>query len=236
MAKTKKKELKTQRPKAVVLLSGGLDSSTVLHYAKREHDVYALSFNYGQRHAVEMECAKAQAELAGVIEHNWVDISFPWGGSALTDHSMELEKDRKIEDMEKDVPNSYVAGRNIIFLAFASGYADKVGAKTIMIGANQYDFSGYPDCRWPFIEAMQTAVQLGTDSEVKIVAPLVNDTKKMIVEKAVKYGVDLSLTHSCYSPIDDKGTPCGRCDSCQLRAKGFAEAGETDPRVPSDER
>jgi 7-cyano-7-deazaguanine synthase len=224
--------------RAVVLLSGGLDSATVLAIAKREGRVcHALSFVYGQRHEVEMGAARAVAGRVGVEEH----VVFPidlrlFGGSALTGDDA-VPKDAV---GAPGIPITYVPARNTIFLAIALGYAEARGAGEIWIGVNAVDFSGYPDCRPEFIEAFQRVIVTGTRSgvergEPRIVAPLLTMTKADIIRAGTAMGVDYSLTHSCYDP-DPNGLACGHCDSCLLRARGFFEAGVGDPTRYRDER
>ncbi|MHB0912568.1 MAG: 7-cyano-7-deazaguanine synthase QueC [Armatimonadota bacterium] len=219
-----------QKDKAVVLLSGGLDSATAAAIAKAEgHELYALSFAYGQRHAKELECARKVGESLGVAKHVTVDFDLTkWGGSALTD-----EIDVPLDRVEMaDVPVTYVPARNTIFLSFALGYAEVVGANTIIIGANQLDYSGYPDCREGYLRAFEEMANLATRAaavegrRVRIYAPLLHMTKAEIVRRGTELGVDYSLTWSCYQGLD---TPCGRCDSCILRAEGFRAAGVKDP-------
>ena len=221
--------------KAVLLLSGGLDSATVLAIAKsQEFDVYALSFRYGQRHAVELEAAARVARSIGVREHKIADIDLRlFGGSALTD-SMEVPKDRPMSDIETDIPITYVPARNTIFLSFALAWAEVLKAYDIFIGVNALDYSGYPDCRPEFIEAFERTANLATaygvdgDRTIRIHTPLIALSKADIIALGQTLGVDYSLTLSCYDPLHDK-TACGHCDACQLRAKGFAALGITDP-------
>jgi 7-cyano-7-deazaguanine synthase len=217
--------------RAVVLLSGGLDSATVLAIATAEgRACHALSFVYGQRHEIELAAARRVAAAAGVEEH----IVFPidlrlFGGSALTG-DVAVPKDAV---GAPGIPVTYVPARNTIFLAVALGYAEARGAEEIWIGVNAVDFSGYPDCRPEFIDAFQRVIVTGTRSGVehgvpRIVAPLIHMTKADIIRRGVELGVDYSLTHSCYDP-DANGRACGHCDSCLLRARGFVEAGVRDP-------
>lgn len=217
--------------KAVVLLSGGLDSATVLAVAKSEgRECLALSFVYGQRHEVELGAARAVAGAVGVVEH----VVFPidlrvFGGSALTG-DIDVPKDAV---GAAGIPVTYVPARNTIFLAVALGYAEARGAGEIWIGVNAIDYSGYPDCRPDFIDAFQQVILRGTKSgiergEPRIVAPLITLSKADIIRRGVALGVDYALTHSCYDPAVD-GRACGHCDSCVLRARGFAEAGVPDP-------
>lgn len=219
---------------AVVLLSGGLDSTTVLAIAKRlEFVPYALSFRYGQRHAVELEAAGRVARDAGVARHVVADIDLrAFGGSALT-ADIDVPKHEQASDLGTEIPVTYVPARNTIFLSFALAYAETVGAADIFLGVNALDYSGYPDCRPEYIEAFTAMANLATKagvegSKLTIHTPLIDMTKADIVLKGTELGVDYGLTSSCYDP-DDTGRPCGHCDSCLLRLKGFAEAGLADP-------
>jgi 7-cyano-7-deazaguanine synthase len=212
--------------RAVVLLSGGLDSATTLAIARAEgFDCHALSFRYGQRHAAELDAAARVAKAVGAKEHVILDIDLrKFGGSALTDE-IAVPKDRDLDDT---IPVTYVPARNTIFLSFALGYAEVLGARDIFIGVNALDYSGYPDCRPEYIAAFQHMADLATKAGVEgnrvtIHAPLIQMTKAQIIRKGLELGVDFELTLSCYDPSPD-GDPCGRCDACQLRAKGFAEA------------
>ena len=216
--------------KAVVLLSGGLDSATCLAIAKSEgFECYALSFDYGQRHECELLAAKAVAGAMGVADHVVIKIDLrKWGGSALT-------SDIAVPDAGSTagIPVTYVPARNIIFLSFATGWAEVLGAKDIFIGVNSVDYSGYPDCRPRFIEAFRQCANIGTKAEEEdwqfnIHAPLQTLNKSEIIRQGVALGVDYSLTHSCYNPGAD-GRACGKCDSCSLRRKGFEAAGVPDP-------
>lgn len=219
--------------RAVVLLSGGLDSATCLLLALEEGwDVFALSFDYGQRHKVEVDRARALAGAYGAREHRVIQLELPGAhGSALTDPSRPVPKNRL---GEQAIPATYVPGRNTILLAHAVSYAESVGASDIFIGANILDYSGYPDCRPEFLEAFEAVANLGTKAgsqgeiAFRIRAPLLRMTKGQIVRRAASLGLDFSLTSSCYDP-GVRGRPCGACDSCLLRAKGFAEAGVADP-------
>ncbi len=225
----------SEKKKAVALLSGGLDSTTALWIAKDEgYAVYALSFRYGQRHLVELESAGRVAESAGVEKHLILDIDLrAIGGSALTDE-IEVPKERSADEMSSGIPVTYVPARNTIFLSFALAWAEALGASDIFIGVNALDYSGYPDCRPEYIEAFASMANLATKAGVegtmrlKIHMPLVAMTKAEIIKKGLELGVDYSLTHSCYDPTPD-GLACGKCDSCLLRLKGFAEAGARDP-------
>jgi len=221
--------------KAVVLLSGGLDSTTTLAIAKSEgFECYAISFRYGQRHEFELNRAKLIAKEFGVADHIIVDIDLrAFGGSALT-NDIDVPKRNSLNEIGNEIPVTYVPARNTIFLSFALAYAETLEADTIFIGVNALDYSGYPDCRPEYIEAYQRMANLAIKASVegkisiKIRTPLINLTKAEIIKKGVKLGVDYSLTHSCYDP-DESGRACGKCDSCLLRKKGFKEAGIPDP-------
>ncbi len=220
---------------AVVLLSGGLDSTTTLAIAKSEgFTPYALSFRYGQRHAVELESASRVAEALGVAEHVIADIDLRrFGGSALT-ADIAVPKSRSLEAMGTGIPVTYVPARNTVFLSFALAWAEVLGSSDLFIGVNALDYSGYPDCRPEYIAAYERMANLATAAGVegrqhlKIHTPLIALTKARIIARGTALGVDYGLTSSCYDPGAD-GRPCGACDSCQLRAKGFAEAGLADP-------
>jgi 7-cyano-7-deazaguanine synthase len=220
--------------KAVVLLSGGLDSTTVLAYAKSEgYEPYALSFRYGQRHVIELEAAGRVAEAQGVAGHVVCDIDLRvFGGSALT-ADVDVPKHSSATEVEETIPVTYVPARNTVFLSFALAYAEVLGSTDIFLGVSALDYSGYPDCRPEYIEAYQAMANLATRAGVEgagvtIHTPLIHRTKGETVELGLSLGVDYSLTSSCYDP-DDTGRACGGCDSCLLRLKGFAEAGSTDP-------
>lgn len=223
------------RKPAVVLLSGGLDSTTVLAIAKAEgYEVHALSFSYGQRHTRELECAKRIAEAFGVCQHQVVMFDLrAFGGSALTSDT-PVPKNRPTEAMNAGIPITYVPARNTIFLSFALAWAEVLGAQDIFIGVNAVDFSGYPDCRPQYIHAYETMANLATRAGVegkvrlKIHTPLISMSKADIIRRGLELGVDYALTHSCYDPTPE-GAACGECDSCVLRLKGFAEAGVQDP-------
>jgi 7-cyano-7-deazaguanine synthase len=224
--------------KAVVLLSGGIDSSTILAVAKDSgYEMYAISFRYGQRHHFEIDAAKKIAGKMGVKEHLILDIDLSsFGGSALTD-DIPVPKREKVEDIGEEIPVTYVPARNIIFLSLALGWAEVLGASDIFIGVNVVDYSGYPDCREEFIKAFEKAADLGTRNGVEgkrinIHTPLISLTKAEIIKRGLKLEVDYSLTHSCYDP-DEEGRACGKCDSCLIRKKGFKEAGVEDPTVYS---
>jgi 7-cyano-7-deazaguanine synthase len=220
---------------AVVLLSGGLDSTTTLAIAKSNgFAVYALSFRYGQRHGVELQSAARVAGALGVVEHAVIDIDLRrFGGSALT-ADIAVPKGRSALSMGEGIPVTYVPARNTVFLSFALAWAETLGCEDIFIGVNVQDYSGYPDCRPAFVESFERMANLATAAGVegrqrlKIHAPLMNMTKAEIIACGIKLGVDYGLTSSCYDPGTD-GRPCGLCDSCLLRAKGFAEAGQPDP-------
>ncbi len=222
------------KKKAVVLLSGGLDSATVLAIAKSQgFDVYAISFRYGQRHKYELQAAKKVCEHLIVEKHLILDVDLTSiGGSALTDE-IDVPKGRKEDEISTGIPITYVPARNTIFLSLALGWAEVLGANDIFIGVNVVDYSGYPDCRPEFISAFQKMANLGTKAGVEgdkftIHTPLSQLTKAQIIRKGIELGVDYSLTLSCYDPTRD-GKACGNCDSCLLRKKGFAEAGIPDP-------
>ncbi len=223
------------KPTAIVLLSGGLDSTTCLAIAQSEgFEVVALSFRYGQRHTNELECAAAIARSAGV-EHLIVNIDLgAFGGSALVDDSIEVPKHESVEELTADsVPVTYVPARNTIFLSFATAVAETRGAHDVFIGVNAVDYSGYPDCRPEFIEAFELMANLATREGVEggrlcIRTPLIDLTKAQIIQRGLELGVDYSVTLSCYDPTDDGGS-CGHCDACLLRARGFADAGISDP-------
>ncbi|HWO01759.1 MAG TPA: 7-cyano-7-deazaguanine synthase QueC [Blastocatellia bacterium] len=225
----------TSTKRAIVLLSGGLDSATALAIALAEgFEVNAISFQYGQRHAIELASARRIAEAYLVEEHLIVDIDLrAIGGSALTDQ-IDVPKQRSTLDMSSGIPVTYVPARNTIFLSFALGWAERLSAQNIFIGVNALDYSGYPDCRPEYIEAFERMANLATREGVegrmrlKIRTPLIAMTKAEIIRTGQRLGVDYSLTHSCYDP-DVSGLACGRCDSCLLRLKGFAEAGARDP-------
>jgi len=225
------------RPSAVVLLSGGLDSTTVLRLASREgFALHALTFSYGQRHLAEVEAARKIARAQEVVHHYVVDVDLGlFGGSALTTRT-EIPKDRDLgqDGARGTIPITYVPARNTIFLSYATALAEVTGAADIFIGVNALDYSGYPDCRPEYIAAFERMANLATRAgvegmtKVKIRAPLIDMSKAEIIELGLSLGVDYSLTTSCYDPAPG-GEACGRCDACQLRRKGFAEAGAEDP-------
>ena len=221
-----------KKKRAVILLSGGLDSATALGIAKHEgFECYALSFSYGQRHDVEINAAKQISSFFKVKEHLTVNIDLSmWGGSALTSDEIKVPDYR---EENNNIPVTYVPGRNTIFLSFAISWAEVLGAKDIFIGVNSVDYSGYPDCRPEFISAFEKVAMLGTKAceegwKFKIHAPLQSLNKSEIISKGTELGIDYSITHSCYNP-DQNGKACGRCDSCVLRKKGFIKAGIEDP-------
>lgn len=217
--------------KAVLLLSGGLDSATTLALAREQgFEVYALSFRYGQRHAVELKAAARVADVLGAREHKIADIDLRlFGGSALTD-DIAVPKDRSEADISHGIPITYVPARNTIFLSFALAWAEVLKAYDIFIGVNALDYSGYPDCRPEFIEAFERTANLATaygveaKQHIRIHTPIIDMTKAQIIREGLRLGVDYSMTISCYDPTPE-GKPCGHCDSCTLRAKGFSENG-----------
>jgi 7-cyano-7-deazaguanine synthase len=221
--------------RAVVLLSGGLDSVTSLALAKAEgFEVYAMSFRYGQRHSVELESAARVAQAMAVADHTVVSIDqSAFRGSSLTSEQ-EVPKGRTAEQMEEGIPSTYVPARNTIFLSFALGWAEVLGASDIFIGVHAHDYSGYPDCRPEFIESYERMANLATKAGVegtqtfKVHTPLIHLNKADIIREGLQLGVDYSLTSSCYDP-GPEGQPCRACDSCQLRARGFREVGLEDP-------
>jgi len=227
-------------PKAVVLLSGGLDSATTLALARRDGFAsYALTFRYGQRHAGEVDAARQIAQALGAARHAIVDLDLrQFGGSALTDAAIAIPKDRAQGDGA--IPVTYVPARNTIFLSLALAWAEVLGASDVFIGVNALDYSGYPDCRPEYIAAFQRMADLATKVGVEdgqrltIHTPLIDMSKREIIEQGIALGVDYGLTTSCYDP-SAAGAACGRCDACRLRQKGFAEAGVRDPtRYPAD--
>ncbi len=227
--------------KAVVLSSGGIDSTTAMAIAKsRGDDIYSLSFRYGQRHAVELEASKKVATALGAVSHKIIDIDLrQFGGSALTDDISVPKHDSADQIDDSDIPITYVPARNTIFLSYAMAWAEVLKATSIYIGVTAVDFSGYPDCRPEFIQAFETMANLATKTGVtkeavlKIQTPLIHMSKAQIIEQGTQLGVDYSLTISCYDP-DEAGRSCGRCDSCLHRIKGFQEAGIKDPTVYSE--
>jgi 7-cyano-7-deazaguanine synthase len=220
--------------RAVVLLSGGIDSTTTLAIAIAEgYETYALSFDYGQHHQIETQAARRVANSLGAKEHRAAKIDLRvFGGSALTD-DVEVPKQRSEKQIAHGIPITYVPARNTIFLAYALAWAEVIGTGDVFLGVNAIDYSGYPDCRPEFIEAFENLANLGTKAGVEgrrfqIHTPLIKSSKADIIHKALELGVDLSITHSCYDPRP-QGLACGECDSCLLRLKGFHEAGIEDP-------
>ncbi len=219
-------------PTAIVLLSGGLDSATTLAIAKAEgFACHALTFDYGQRHSVELDAARAIAASIGVAEHQFIELDLrAFGGSALT-ADIDVPKDRDLQ--VTDIPVTYVPARNTIFLAFALAYAEVRSAQDIYVGVNAIDYSGYPDCRPAFITAFEKMANVATraaveGAPVRIHAPLLHCSKTQIIRRGLELGVDYANTHSCYDPAND-GSHCGRCDSCRLRLTAFEQVGITDP-------
>ncbi|GAA2737963.1 7-cyano-7-deazaguanine synthase QueC [Actinocorallia aurantiaca] len=229
----------TEKRKAVVLLSGGLDSTTVLAIARHEsYETYALSFRYGQRHTEELEAAKRIAAELGATEHVIADINLAvFGGSALTDASLNVPHHKSAEDIGTEIPITYVPARNTIFLSFALAWAETLNSSDVFIGVNALDYSGYPDCRPEYIEAYEKMANLATKAGVegtqklKVHTPLIQLTKAQTIQRGLELGVDYSLTHSCYDPVG--GRACETCDSCLLRSRGFAELGLVDPSFTS---
>lgn len=222
-------------PPAVVLLSGGLDSTTVLAIAKHQgFEPHALSFDYGQRHGIELQAAQRVAQSMGVVNHIVTTINLrAFGGSALTS-DIPVPHHEDIQDLAKSIPVTYVPARNTIFLSFALAFAETLGSSDIFIGVNALDYSGYPDCRPEYIRAYEAMANLATkagvedQSQLHIHTPLIELSKADIIKLGLSLDVDYALTHSCYDP-DPTGKPCGTCDSCLLREKGFREAGVSDP-------
>lgn len=222
---------KRELMKAVVLLSGGLDSATTLYWAlSKGYRAYCLIFDYGQRHKREIEAARKISKATN-CKYKVVKVDLPWKGGTLLDKKRSVPKDRSLADVARCIPSTYVPARNIIFLSLATSCAESIGASALFIGAHQFDFSGYPDCRPRFFQAFRQVIKQGTKAgtekkNISIKTPLLNKTKAEIIKVAKRLGVPFELTWSCY-----KGgrVPCGRCDSCRLRAKGFKEAGIKDP-------
>ncbi|MCF8042254.1 MAG: 7-cyano-7-deazaguanine synthase QueC [Desulfarculaceae bacterium] len=222
-------------PRAVVLLSGGLDSTTCLAMARAQgFECHALSVLYGQRHEVEIQAARRVAQALGAAQHREIGVDLSaFGGSALT-ADIEVPKGRSEADMSGGIPITYVPARNTVFLSLALAWAETLDSTDLFIGVNALDYSGYPDCRPEFIMAFENLANLATKMSttqgrrIKVHAPLIRMTKAQIIKAGIELGVDYGLTHSCYDPGPD-GRPCGQCDSCLLRAKGFAEAGAVDP-------
>jgi len=227
--------MNTEKPKAVVLLSGGLDSATTLFVARSKgYALYPISFRYGQRHVCELTCAAQLARTAGAVQHQVLDVNLSaLGGSALTGASA-VPKHRTDAQIGHGIPSTYVPARNTVFLSLALAWAEVLGAADLFIGVNALDYSGYPDCRPEFIAAFERLANLATKAGVegaahfRIHTPLIAMTKAQIIRTGLDLGVDFALTNSCYDPQPD-GRPCGGCDSCALRRKGFAELGLTDP-------
>jgi 7-cyano-7-deazaguanine synthase len=219
--------------KAVILLSGGLDSSTALYQAKADgYECYAISFDYQQRHRRELEYAKVIARFVGVKDHQIVSFDLrQWGGSALTDNGLDLPEDRTLDEMSQNIPITYVPARNTIFLSFGLSYAEAIDAQRVYVGVNALDYSGYPDCRPDYIQAMQKVFDLGTKqgregTAIQIVAPLIDLKKTEIIQLGNQLGVPWEQTWSCYA---GEAVACGVCDSCRLRLAAFAELGLQDP-------
>jgi 7-cyano-7-deazaguanine synthase len=224
------------KQKAVILLSGGLDSATALADSKAKgFECYAMSFDYGQRHRVELELAAKQASIQGVVKHITVNVDLrQFGGSALTD-DIEVPKDRDEATMDSEIPITYVPARNTVFLSYALAWSEVLGANDISIGVNALDYSGYPDCRPEFIKSFEVMANLATKAgvtgnKVSIHTPLIDLTKAQIIELGLSLGVQYDHTSSCYDP-ELNGKPCRHCDSCLLREKGFATLGVTDPLI-----
>jgi len=220
-----------KKKRAVVLLSGGLDSATTLYWAlDKGYEAFCLIFDYGQRHKREIEQAKKISRKAN-CKYNVVKIELPWKGSSLLDRKVPIPEDRGFSEMVKGIPSTYVPARNTIFLSMALSFAEAIGAEEIFIGAHQFDSSGYPDCRPEFYKAFGEVIKMGTKAghdkrDISIKTPLINRTKTQIVKIGSRLNVPFELTWSCYR---GGKYPCGRCDSCRLRAKGFKEAGLSDP-------
>jgi 7-cyano-7-deazaguanine synthase len=227
------------KKKAVVLSSGGVDSTTAMAIALQEgYEIYSLSFRYGQRHVVELESARRIAEVMGAKKHIVMDVDLgKIGGSALTDH-IDVPKGRDVAEIRQEIPTTYVPARNTIFLSYALAWAEVLGASDIFIGVNAMDYSGYPDCRPEYIKSFEDMANLAIKAAVEgkmkihIRTPLISMTKAEIIRKGVELGVDYRLTHSCYDPSPE-GKACGQCDTCLLRKKGFREAGMSDPAAYS---
>ena len=228
---------KTMKKRAIVLSSGGIDSTTAMAMAIREgYEIYSLSFRYGQRHALELESARRVAQAMGAKEHRVIDVDLGGiGGSALTG-DIEVPKGRDEAEMRSGIPVTYVPARNTIFLSYALAWAEVIDAPDIFIGVNSIDYSGYPDCRPEYITAFEVMANLAIKAAVEgkmrvnIRTPLLDMTKAEIIRKGVELGIDYRVTHSCYDPSKD-GRACGSCDSCLLRKKGFREAGIADPTI-----
>jgi 7-cyano-7-deazaguanine synthase len=222
--------------KAVVILSGGLDSSTCLFIAKSQgYELYALTFDYGQRHKIELECAKNVSNSAQVKEHRFITLPTP-SGSALTENIL-VPEDRNLEEMSSNIPVTYVPARNTLFIAYSLQYAEEIDADAIFIGVTSIDYSGYPDCRPEYIEAWQNLIDLATKKtsngeKISLETPLLHLYKSEIIEIGTESGLDYSLTHSCYN---GQRPPCMKCDSCMLRIKGFKELGMRDPLISMED-
>jgi len=224
--------------KAVVLLSGGLDSATCLAIARNDgFEIHAISFQYGQRHSYELDRAKLLAEQFGAASHQVVEINLgQFGGSALTDPSLEVPKSDDVTGIGDSIPITYVPARNTVFLSLALAYSETIASKDIFIGVNALDYSGYPDCRREYIDAFERMANLATklgvegNDAIKIHTPLVELTKAQIIQRGLSLGVDYALTLSCYDP-EPGGIPCKHCDACLLRLKGFSENGIDDPSI-----
>lgn len=233
------RQVSTDKRRAVVLLSGGLDSTTVLAIARDEgYETYALSFRYGQRHTEELDAAKKVARELGATDHVIADINLAvFGGSALTDESLDVPHHANADELGEEIPITYVPARNTVFLSFALAWAETLGSSDVFIGVNAMDYSGYPDCRPEYIEAYERMANLATKAGVegtqklKIHTPLIDLTKAQTIERGLSLGVDYGWTHSCYDPVD--GRACETCDSCLLRSRGFAELGLADPSFTS---
>lgn len=237
-------ETSAQQPvSAVVLLSGGLDSSTVLAIAKESgFDVHAISFRYGQRHTFELELAAEQARIQMVKNHVVVDINLAqFGGSALTEQSIAVPKHENADQIGSDIPVTYVPARNTVFLSLALAYAESISSRDIFIGVNALDYSGYPDCRPEFIDAFEAMANLATKAgvegnKIQIHTPLISLSKSQIITRGLELGVDYSKTSSCYDPDPITGYPCQRCDACLLRIRGFQQNGFCDPCLRDQSR
>lgn len=225
--------------KAVILLSGGLDSTTVLYWAKKRHyQIFPLAFDYGQRHSKKELCAARKIARLNELNLKVIRISFPWKGSSLIDKSCPLPQVSSEKDIGGSIPSTYVPGRNLIFLAFAFSYAESVNASLVLIGANSVDFSGYPDCRPQFYRLLNRLAQIGTRAgcegqRIQVITPLIYLSKANIVRLGKKLKVPFRFTWSCYA---GRKKPCGKCDSCLLRSRGFAEAGIADPLYKKSSR
>jgi 7-cyano-7-deazaguanine synthase len=223
-------------PKAIILLSGGLDSATCCAIAKSQgFSLYGLSFSYGQRHSIELDAAKRVAAFFQLAEHRIATIDAGLFANSSLTTDIPVPKKRDMKEMEGSIPSTYVPARNTIFLSYALAYAESIGCQDIFIGVNALDYSGYPDCRPEFIASFEKMANLATKAgvegkKVTIHAPLIKLTKAQIIQEGIRLGVDYSMTHSCYDPLKN-GKACGECDSCLLRKKGFLEAGVTDPTL-----